>query len=62
MGGELVPTEGALEEGIVEAGWYRRDQLQNEVVYPATLMDYNWNALFQDMWEAKYLPLRMADF
>jgi ADP-ribose pyrophosphatase YjhB (NUDIX family) len=27
VGGELTKTQGALEEGIIEAGWYRKDQL-----------------------------------
>jgi 8-oxo-dGTP diphosphatase len=61
VSGQLTHTQGAIEEGIVEAGWYRRDQLQNEVVYPPGLLSYNWDTFFQDIWEAKYLELRMTD-
>jgi 8-oxo-dGTP diphosphatase len=61
VGGQLARTQGAIEEGIAEAMWYRKDQLQNEVVYPPTLLSYNWNAFFQDIWEARYLPLRKVE-
>jgi 8-oxo-dGTP diphosphatase len=62
VGGELTHTQGALEEGIIEAGWYRKDQLQNEVVYPSEILYHDWNDFFRDGWEAKYLKLKTADF
>jgi 8-oxo-dGTP pyrophosphatase MutT (NUDIX family) len=58
VGGQLARTPGAIEEGILEAGWYSKAQLQNEVVYPPTLMSYDWKAFFNDIWEAKYLDIR----
>jgi ADP-ribose pyrophosphatase YjhB (NUDIX family) len=61
-GGQLADTEGAREEGISEVGWYRRDQLDNEVVYPPPLLSYDWNTFLKDNWETIYLEIRNADF
>jgi ADP-ribose pyrophosphatase YjhB (NUDIX family) len=60
--GQLTNTQGALTEGITEAGWYRKEQLQNEVVYPPVLLSYDWEAFIHDNWETKYLELRMTNF
>lgn len=62
IGGHLTNTEGALEEGITDAAWYRRDELLNEVVYPPELLSYDWDAFPQHNWESKYLELRETDF
>ena len=39
IGGQLQYTRDAVDEGITAVGWYRRDQLQNEVVYPSALLE-----------------------
>jgi 8-oxo-dGTP pyrophosphatase MutT (NUDIX family) len=62
IGGKLEKTRGAIEEEIIEAGWYSRDQLKREVVYPTPVMDYNWDTFSQDSWETVYLELRETDF
>jgi 8-oxo-dGTP diphosphatase len=62
IGGHLHYTQDAVDEGITEVGWYRRDQLQHEVVYPPTLLECDWDSFFNDNWEAKYLESRNADF
>jgi 8-oxo-dGTP pyrophosphatase MutT (NUDIX family) len=62
IGGQVEKTQGAIDEGIVEVRWYRRDELINEVVYPPVLMNGNWESLFGDNQESKYLELRNADF
>ena len=62
IGGQLDRTQGAIDEGIVEVKWYRRDELINEIVYPPILMNENWELFFKDSWESKYLELRNADF
>ena len=62
IGGQLTNTEGALEEGITDAAWYRRDELLNEVVYPPELLSYDWEAFPRHNWESKYLELRETDF
>jgi len=62
IGGRLTNTQGALEEGITDVAWYRRDQLQDEVVYPPALLIYDWGAFPRHDWESKYLELRETDF
>jgi 8-oxo-dGTP pyrophosphatase MutT (NUDIX family) len=62
VSGQLANTQGALEEGITDVAWYRKDQLQNEVVYPPVLLSYDWEAFSQNNWESKYLELRETDF
>ena len=63
VGGQLKHnTPGAIEEGITEAGWYRKDQLHNEVVYPTPLLKHNWDDFFKDNWKTIYLELGEVDF
>ena len=62
IGGQLTNTQGALEEDITDVAWYRRDQLQDEVVYPPALLTYDWGAFPRHNWESKYLELRETDF
>jgi len=62
VGGQLMNTQDAIDEGIIEAGWYRKEKLESETVYPPIIMDINWRGFFEDNWEAKYLGLRYADF
>jgi ADP-ribose pyrophosphatase YjhB (NUDIX family) len=61
-GGQLTNTQGALEEGITDAAWYRKDGLLDEVVYPPSLLSYDWGSFTRPNWESKYLELREADF
>lgn len=62
IGGQLANTQGAIEEGITDAAWYRKDELLNEVVYPPTLLSYDWDAFARRNWQSKYLELRETDF
>jgi 8-oxo-dGTP diphosphatase len=61
-GGQLTNTQGALEEGITDVAWYRKDELLNEVVYPPALFGYDWGAFPRRNWESRYLELRETDF
>lgn len=61
-GGKLEKTQGAKDEGILEVGWYRRDQLINETVYPAPLLTHDWDAFYKDNWQTIYLELKEVDF
>ena len=61
-GGQLTNTQGAKDEGIAEVGWYRRDQLQNESVYPPPLLEHKWDSFHRDNWQTIYLDLRETDF
>jgi ADP-ribose pyrophosphatase YjhB (NUDIX family) len=62
VGGQLANTQGALEEGITDVAWYRKDQLLSEVAYPPVLLSYDWEAFSQNNWESKYLELRETNF
>ena len=62
ISGEVVPTEGAKAEGITEAGWFRKDQLKKEVVYPPPVMEHDWEEFRSEHWEAQSLPTRIASF
>ena len=62
VGGQLQQTQGALEEGITEVGWFRRQQLAKEVVYPRVLLDHNWGSFSAPAWEVKYIEMSQADF
>jgi 8-oxo-dGTP diphosphatase len=61
-GGRLSRTHEAEVEGISEARWYPRPQLDNTVVFPAPLLTYDWDAFSKDNWETLYLGLNNADF
>jgi 8-oxo-dGTP diphosphatase len=61
-GGELTRTQGAVEEGLIEAGWFRKNQLKNEIVFPAVLMHYDWDSFKEDNWKTQYLGMKNSDF
>ena len=61
-GGELARTQGAIGEGLVEARWFRKDQLKNEIVFPVVLMHYDWGAFLKDNWKTQYLGMGNSDF
>ncbi len=60
--GTIIRTDGAQKEGIIDAGWFTRDQLEGEIVYPAPLLEYDWDRLRSDSWHVECLPSRRAGF
>jgi hypothetical protein len=62
VSGHISNTEGAKKEGIIEVGWFTREQLAGEVVYPPILMQHDWNQLQGDGWRVICLPSRKTDF
>ena len=62
IGGQLTNAQGALEEDITDVAWYGKDELLNEVVYPPSLLSYDWGAFPRHNWASKYLELRETDF
>ena len=60
-GGQLERTEGAIEDGIIEARWYRREELKGEIVYPQLLLDTDWELFFENTWETRHLVQNTAD-
>ena len=61
-GGELARTQGAIEEGLIEARWFRKNQLKNEIVFPTALMHYDWNSFTDDNWKTQYLGMGNSNF
>ena len=43
--GFLKLTDSAIKEGIVDVGWYSREQIENEKVYPSIILQKEWNKL-----------------
>ena len=62
IGGQVEKTQGAIDEGIIEAGWYGRDELAREVVYPKVLLKEIWDSFFTGNFKAKYIGFSIADF
>jgi hypothetical protein len=62
VGGSLEKTEEAQVEGIIAAGWYSKDQLVSETIYPELLKYVEWKEFFCDTFQTKYLPLTCVDF
>lgn len=62
IGGRVRATEGARAEGIVAAGWYGRDEIRDEVVYPSILTEYDWTEYGSPNWTVRCLQLRRAMF
>jgi 8-oxo-dGTP diphosphatase len=60
--GEVRPTEEADREGIIDAGWFTRDQLAGEVVFPSILMEHDWQEFQSSTWQVECLPSRKARF
>jgi 8-oxo-dGTP diphosphatase len=60
IGGELKKTEEARIEGIVEAGWYAKDALKDETVFPSIITKWGWSAFAASDWQVICLGLRPA--
>lgn len=60
--GEIQHTQEADQENIIEAAWFTRDQLTQEVVFPTPLMQHEWEELRSETWQTVCLPSRTAGF
>lgn len=58
--GDVRRTKGAEVEGILEAAWFTKDRLTHEVVYPALLMEHDWDQLRSETGPVTILPSRKA--
>ena len=62
-GGNLTQqTPEALEEGIIDIGWYTKDQLKNEIVYPSIIQDFDWENFSNSSWQTQYFEMKKANF
>jgi len=62
IGGNISNTEEAKKEGIIEAAWFTKAQLTNEIVFPPPLIQSDWNQLRSENWQVECLPSRTAQF
>lgn len=59
--GTLSKTQNAIQEGIVNAGWYSQHELEHEVVYPSILAKLDWNNFKKNDWETRYIEFQDPD-
>lgn len=62
VSGEVTRTQGAIAEGITQAGWFTKSQLLGETVYPPPVMGHGWTQFSSASWQALCLPSRPAGF
>lgn len=63
ISGDLnVRANPAAEESIVAAGWFGKDQLPEEFVFPSLLRDAFWTDLQQGFKHPRKLPLKHSVF
>ena len=61
-GGSFSKTQGALAEGIVEVGWFNREQPTTETVFPSILLERNWDILQNIDVRVEIAPSRQVGF
>jgi hypothetical protein len=61
-GGSLIRTRGAIEEDIIEARWYGRDEIDCEIVFPSIVKQFDWSEFGDDAWKPVFAGSRTADF
>ncbi len=62
VGGELIETDEAKIEGIVNVGWYGKEELASEIVFPAPIKDLDWDDLKNGERKTEYFGLKRARF
>ena len=60
--GDVSATEGAREEGILEARWFRRPELDSETVYPWIVTERAWSSFRARGYATEISPPRLARF
>ena len=60
--GVISKTQGAVDEGIIEVGWYNKERLENETVYPSILLEQEWDILKSFNKRVKIPFSRRAEF
>ncbi len=61
-GGSVSKTQGALAEGIVEVGWFSREQLKTETVFPSILLERDWDIIQNIDVRVEIAPSRQVGF
>jgi 8-oxo-dGTP pyrophosphatase MutT (NUDIX family) len=61
-GGAARSTDGARLEGIVECRWFRRAELDSEMVYPWIITARPWSSFYAAHYDTEVSPTRRAVF
>ena len=59
--GEVKQTDAAKAEGIIQARWFKRNELVNELVFPCLVMGNSWDSFKSESWYVQCLPSRVMD-
>lgn len=62
VGGQLIETEEARTEGIVQVGWYTKAELEDEIVFPALVKERDWGLLQKEACQTIYAGIKRAMF
>jgi len=62
VGGTARQTDEGRAEGIIEVGWFDREHLRDEVVYPHPILLHEWQEFMSDDWQVQCMPSQVADF
>jgi 8-oxo-dGTP diphosphatase len=62
VGGDVSATEGAQREGILEARWFRRAELDSETVHPWIVTERAWSSFRVAQYATEISPTRHARF
>jgi ADP-ribose pyrophosphatase YjhB (NUDIX family) len=60
VSGDVQRTEGAVTEGIIEAGWFTKGALADEIIFPAFLKSHEWASFEAKDWPVLCLPSARA--
>ncbi|MDD5190124.1 MAG: NUDIX domain-containing protein [Dehalococcoidales bacterium] len=60
-GGRLTRTPEAVKETIIGAGWFTREELERETVYPEIIKCSNWGDFISNEWQTKCTDIRYVD-
>jgi 8-oxo-dGTP diphosphatase len=62
VAGEVSATDGAQREGILEARWFRRTELDSETMYPGIVTERPWPSFRTREYATEISPPRRARF
>ena len=60
--GVIDKTSEAKIEGIIDTAWFTRDQLEDEIVYPELILEYQWHHIQSDSFPVVCPKTRKTNF
>jgi 8-oxo-dGTP diphosphatase len=62
VAGQVHDTDGARQEGITQAGWFSKDDLRLERVFPSIIEEHDWASFASPQWTVQWMEIRRANF